>query len=56
MSKYAGFHGIGVLGGGLYYFYKHPFDKEQYQYTLDNPTAYELETLTPKQVRIDRSK
>ena len=41
---------VGVAGGALYYFYTNPFDKKQYQYTLDNPTAYELESLTPKQV------
>ena len=34
----------------MWYAYTHPFDRESYNQSLQNPTAYELETLTPKQV------
>ena len=38
------------MGGLLWYGYAFPYDKEAYIQSLNTPTAYELETLTPKQV------
>lgn len=44
------FEGLVTVGGLLWYGYTFPYDKESYIQSLDKPTAYELETLTPKQV------
>ena len=50
MSVCALLLGIVAIGGLLWYGYKYPWDKEAYIQSMEEPTAYELETLTPKQV------
>ena len=50
MSVCALLLGIVARGGLLWYGYKYPWDKEAYIQSMEKPTAYELETLTPKQV------
>ena len=42
--------GLAAIGGITYYAYTHPYDKKAYIESLEDPTAYEVETLTPKQV------
>ena len=49
-SRFCSLLAIAASGGIIWYAYTHPFDRETYIQSLSNPTAYEMEGLTPKQV------
>ena len=44
--------GLAISAGLVWYAYMYPTDRDTYYHRLENPTAYELETLTPKQVTV----
>ena len=49
-ARFCSLVAVAASGGVLWYAYTHPFDRETYIQSLSNPTAYEMEGLTPKQV------
>ena len=49
-SRFCSLVAVAASGGVLWYAYTHPFDRETYIQSLSNPTAYEMEGLTPQQV------